>query len=367
MIDAISYAFIYLFQVGILYIYFEGVLKQKRKSSFLFLLFIATWAMQYSVSFMELPILNITSFVVTIFLTALTGYEVKIRACIFHVCVLTFFMMGTEFIIAFISMRVLEIDFGALRNLIAQAALSKLLFLAATFFAVKIRKKHEDDLESIPILLSLSALPITSIVFLIFVYGALANQKSQTITIGLSAGTVLLLLSNMGVFIVYEITRRTHIKNTQLQLEQQHERISVEYYDLLFEKQESHKILIHDIKRHLQAIHTLATTAKTADIARYTAELCEKFGLSYAVTYSGNRYVDVIINRYMQACNAKGITFETDVCDALLDFMSDTDITALLDNLLENAVDAVEQANTIPALKAIHNPLSCADALDGIG
>lgn len=345
MISAISYAFIYLFQAFILYIYFENTLTEKKKPAFYILLTLAVWAAQYGVSFFELPILNITTFIATIFLVAYLGYGAKIRSCVFHVCILTFFMMGTEFLMMIASVSILNVDFGAHRQLIAQASISKLLFFVSTYFASKIRKKHAVDLESIPILLSLSVFPVASILFLLFVYDALSSQESHPITIGLSIGTVLLLLSNMVVFFIYEITRRTHIKNIQLQLEQQREKISAEYYELLFEKQESQKILIHDVKRHLQAIHTMAATAKPAEIERYTAELCREFGLSDAIAYSGNRYVDVIINRYVQACKAKSIAFETDVCDTSLDFMSDTDITALLDNLLENAVEAVEPAS----------------------
>jgi sensor histidine kinase YesM len=226
-----------------------------------------------------------------------------------------------------------------------QAVLSKLLFFIAAYLASKARKKHEKDLESIPILLSLSLVPLSTIVFLyILVYWAIYNSMDQIITMWFTIGTILLLVTNAIVFLIYELTRRTHIQFTQLQLEKQREKISAEYYELLLEKHESHKILIHDIKRHLKAIQKMATEAEAQDILQYTSTLCGEFGLSTVITYSGNKYVDVIINRYVHVCETYGFSFESDVRGVSMDFMEDMDITALLDNLLENAVEAVEQA-----------------------
>jgi sensor histidine kinase regulating citrate/malate metabolism len=162
------------------------------------------------------------------------------------------------------------------------------------------------------------------------------------VSIGLSIGTISLLLSNIIVFFVYELTRRTQAKFTQIQLEQQRERISTEYYELLLEKQENQKILVHDIKRHLQHIQNIA---QQAEVQQYTAMLCGEFGLSDVIAYSGNKYVDVIINRYAQSCKSKGIDLEADMQGVSLDFMSDMDITALFDNLLENAFEAASKTD----------------------
>jgi hypothetical protein len=349
VITHIVYAFVFIFQFFAIFIYFENALASRKNTMLRNVLFVVAWAVQLAISFLQVPILNMAAFAVVTFLIAYLCYGAKPKSCIFHVCMLTLYMLGTEIFIVYFSSLILKIHVDPYANdvvsLVFEAVLSKLLFFIATYFASKIRKKREGDLENIPILLSLSIVPFSSIIFLyILVYWAMSNSMDQTLTIWFIIGTVLLLLTNIIVFLVYELTRRTHIQFTQLQLEKQREKISAEYYELLLKKHEDHKILIHDIKRHLQAIQEMAAGTGQHEIQQYTSALCGEFGLSDVITYSGNKYVDVIINRYAHDCKTKGFSLETDVRGVSMDFMDDMDITALLDNLLENAVEAVAQA-----------------------
>jgi len=348
MIDYISYALIFLFEIFVIYMYFDNALASRKKVFFCNALFVVSWVAQYGISFLQSPILNLIAFAVTTFLIAFLCYDAKIGSCIFHICMLTLFMLGTEIFTIYFSTLIMKVPLDPYKNgavvHIMQAVLSKLLFFLATYLAVKVRKKHKNDLESIPILLSLSLVPLSSIAFLrILEHWAVSNPMDKSTTIWFYIGTILLLLINAIVFSVYELTRRTHIKFTELQLEKQKEKISTEYYELLLKKHESYKILAHDFKRHLQAIQKMAAEAGQADIQQYTASLCGEFGLTDVITYSGNKYVDVIINRYANDCKTFDIAFETDVRGVSLDFMDDIDITALLDNLLENAVEAAMQ------------------------
>jgi len=349
MIAQISYAFVFMFQFFVVFIYFENTLASRKNTILRNALFLAAWALQWGASFLQVPILNMAAFVAATFLIAFFCYGAKIKSCIFHVCMLTVYMLGTEIFIVYFSAYILNINIDPYVNnvaiLIFQAVLSKLLFFAAAYFASKIRRKREGNLESVPILLSLSTIPLASIIFLyILVYWAMTNPMDQTLAMWFIIGTALLLLTNVIVFMVYELTRRMHIKYTQLQLEKMRGKISSEYYELLMEKHKAYKILIHDIKRHLQTIQEMAAETGPQEIQKYTTALCGEFGLTDVITYSGNKYVDVIIHRYVQVCKANGFSLETDVRGVSLDFMDDMDITALLDNLLENAVEAVAQA-----------------------
>ena len=195
--------------------------------------------------------------------------------------------------------------------LIIQGALSKLLFFIIAYLVAKLRKKREDDRESLTIITSLAVFLLSVVAFLLFIHQLLSNPESHSISIWVTLGVVMLLLANIIVFFIYELSQQTHIKFTQLQLERQRERISAEHYELLFEKQERQKILVHDINKHLQTIQQMETASP--EVRKYAASLTGEFGLSDITTYNGNKYVDVIINRYAQACEAKNIEFETNV------------------------------------------------------
>lgn len=52
--------------------------------------------------------------------------------------------------------------------------------------------------------------------------------------------------------------------------------------------------------------------------------------------------VNSIVNRYKSVCDRLGVKMNIDIRSADFSFMSEPDITALLDNLLENAVEAAQ-------------------------
>ena len=52
--------------------------------------------------------------------------------------------------------------------------------------------------------------------------------------------------------------------------------------------------------------------------------------------------VNSIVNRYKSFCDKFGVKMNIDIRSADFGFMSEPDITALLDNLLENAVEAAQ-------------------------
>ena len=52
--------------------------------------------------------------------------------------------------------------------------------------------------------------------------------------------------------------------------------------------------------------------------------------------------VNSIVNRYKSFCDKFGVKMNIDIRSADFSFMSEPDITALLDNLLENAVEAAQ-------------------------
>ncbi|MCL2445187.1 MAG: GHKL domain-containing protein [Oscillospiraceae bacterium] len=359
MISAISYGVILLFQLFVIFIYFENALPEKKKTLFHYFVFIMAWAISLSTTLLWLPLVNLFAFILTVFFIGLLCYGAKIRSCIFHVFTLSAFLTATEFLVLSLSTLLFSIDLASHRyddlTFMLQAALSKLLFFIVAYLAVKIRKKHERDLVSISILLALSLVPLLSIAFLAFLYQHIFTASYDypfNTFLWISMGIALISIANMIIFFVYELTRRTHAKYTQIQLEQQREKISMEYYELLLERQESQKILIHDINKHLQTIQHIETAS--AEVRQYAASLSGEFGLRDAVAYSGNKYVDVIINRYAQACKENNIDFQVDIQGVSLTFMSDIDTTALLDNLLENAFEAAAQASTKKIRLSLH-------------
>lgn len=109
------------------------------------------------------------------------------------------------------------------------------------------------------------------------------------------------------------------------------------YSHLLIQQDEQQKILIHDIKNHLQSIKALASQTDTSDaILQYIDDL----DISSRPIISSNNNLDLILNRYKMICREKQIPFDIDVHNSNVDFLTLPEITALFCNLLDNALEA---------------------------
>lgn len=102
---------------------------------------------------------------------------------------------------------------------------------------------------------------------------------------------------------------------------------------------ENSNILIHDIKRHLLSIKELSNEKDFESINKYIDSLYEDYQIKYLKKYSDNKLINAIINRYVSACKDKEIDFYCDIRDIDFSCISNNDITSLLDNILENALE----------------------------
>ena len=328
MVYTICYAFIFLAEILISLFYFEN--KFERKSSKKFLLFsvVIVYVLLYLSRLLNLTLVNLIAFFACNFFLLYFCYFISIKSCIFHCSILLIFMAITESIVMFVSTVLFGTDlFTCLDNslsLIIQSTLSKLLYFLMIYFVSKFSiKEHKSESYSLSI--PLLVLPASSILLLYAVSYALHNfDLEQKYMYLLIISIVLLLFSNIAVFWVYEFTLKTQRHNMKLEYERQ---------------KEKSKIVMHDIKRHLNAIKSIA---KDKSVTEYIDDFIEDFSINKSVDYCNNPMVNSIVNRYKSFCDKFGVKMNIDIRSADFGFMSEPDITALLDNLLENAVEAAQ-------------------------
>lgn len=98
----------------------------------------------------------------------------------------------------------------------------------------------------------------------------------------------------------------------------------------------------HDAKNHLATIKGLNNNPK---IDKYLEKMTDSLTAYSNISHSGNMTLDVIINRYITECNLKNIKFSFDVRLSNLLFVDVIDLVAILDNLLDNALEAEEKSD----------------------
>ena len=160
------------------------------------------------------------------------------------------------------------------------------------------------------------------------------------------AGVMILMFDNLLIYIGYRITQRMNRQDLSRQLMLQKQQTEISYYKAMEEQYDRQRVLIHDIRKHLGAIRGLAQAGGDTAVAQYVAELERSPALQKRVRICGNRLLDVILARYGEVCGEKSIRFSADVRDQSVDFLSQIDMTSLFGNLMENAVEAANGAES---------------------
>ncbi len=345
----VCYAFIYLFEVLACFMFFENFYQRKASKINCFIVYALSFFALFSVNFVTVPFINLISFIICTCLITLICYQAKIKTCIFTSLMLSFFMFITEIIVLYASSFFLNIELAAykksLLTLVTQSSLSKLLFFIVIFFASKLLKNKANKQSPNKFTILLGILPLASMLMLhiLYYWGVLTSDVSN-LNAALSVCAILLLFANLFVFYIYELVQKANTDKTLHYLDKQKSEISAEYYGLLSREYENSRILIHDIKNHLRYIENKTSIGKPQEVLDYIDGIREDFGLNERVRYSGNGLIDVIINRHASYCKMNGLKVEVEACCSRLEFMSDSDITSLLDNLFDNAIEAAMQS-----------------------
>lgn len=346
MVYTICYLCIFLAEVFTSVFYFENKFERKASKGFLSVSMLSVYIILYASRLLNLTWVNFFAFFICNFFLIYCCYKTSIKASIFHCSILLIFNVLTESVVMFTSSAILGTDLLSCLdnslNLVFQSSVSKLLYFFVMYLISKISVKEHRRESSLSTIV-LFVLPVTSTLIIYSVLYSLAKYSLEQIYISLLVmGIVLLLLSNLIVFWVYELTMKTNRRNMELEIKQQKEKSATEYYELLNKQNENSKILIHDIKRHLNAIKGIAESGES--VSKYIETIIEDFDINKTVDYCNNKMVNLIAGRYNALCDSLGIKMNIDIRNAQLEFISEHDITALLDNILENAVEAAKNS-----------------------
>lgn len=215
--------------------------------------------------------------------------------------------------------------------------LSKILYFAISRFLLKFSNK-ENSVASWGRWFSLSILPISSL-FIILVIRLLTNGLTFSLSNSIICilSIILLLISNIIVYLIYEKAEKSNQKLIELELVNQKNDIDMQYLELLEKKNETMNIMAHDYKNN---ILTISNMSDSNEVKEYINDMVGEIAKYNHIAKTQNRLLDVILSKYTDICNDKGIKFETDIMTDNLGFINSYDISSLFNNILDNAVEA---------------------------
>lgn len=348
MLGEVTTVYVFLIELGSLLLYCYRVFGVRRRIPSTLLMGIACFAVYYAVNKLadnNVAVNIIFGFLVNYVILKL-GFKVNVKSAVFHSVLLAGVLTATEFIGILLISGFFGINIADYRSndvLYAMAAvIAKTLYLISCLVISNFtsrEKQHIDHGHSWYLLIS----PFSSVYIIVLIAKlSLLVDISGTLAYACIGGSVLLFISDIMVFAVYENMQRKSEEMMKVNMERQREDINRDYYAVLDKQNENMHIMVHDIKNHLGVIESIADNDK---VTAYIGELCSNIGKYYAVSQlTGNKMLDIIIGKYTALCSKNGLDFNAKALTSNLSFVHDSDISAMVGNLLDNAFEAAKQA-----------------------
>lgn len=348
IIERLLYAVVYVVEAITAWLYFSYIYKQIKSNQYTFLSFSLGYTVLFFTSKFDVLLLNGTLFFVVNTIILYLNYSCEIKSSVLHSAFITF-VMGISEILVNLFITYVTDDYTAytynFSALISLTVPSKLLYLFITIVAARFFKPHKVFKEEPSQIALLCVMPTVSIIIVItFNYIGYVAQLTSLTEIMIAVSSIALLLVNIVVLFVYNRIQKLDEEHAEFQLSQLRDKADAEYYDMLQQQYDGQRILIHDIKKHLNAIDLMAEEGNGQKIREYISELENMPEFRHKARLCDNPILNMILLENAEFCAANDISFSCDVRAGSVSFMDDTSITALFGNLLSNAVEAAQES-----------------------
>lgn len=333
--------------------YTKGVLTYRYTKAYSLFIIICGYIVLCLISYFQIPILNIVSFFAINIVVLYAGFSDSIGSVIMRVIILLLLMMFGELIMSFILRVTIESEtyenLSGLENYIYSVS-CKLIYFIEVVLLRNVSHTRSKIYRSKEIFWSL-ILPVSTFLYLILV-NKIFLEADTKYRILFAIISIMLILSN---FIVYFAWDKIIDKNIQIQALQNIERkkeIDYKSYELIKEKYDELRIVIHDIEKYCNNIEAMLSVDQREALAqiRYLKNKNKEFLL---VEYTNNKALNVLLSQKMQECNKNEINFQIYIKNIDLSFLKEPDIISIFANLIDNAIESCKASSDKKMLLSI--------------
>ena len=341
MLITIAFIFVFFIEMLIATIFFNSISEKKKPLPIILLIgtLIFETGTLINVFVVSTSWLNVTFSVLATVALSILFFNIKTKRAIFYSVLLVSLSTILEhiviFVISFFSKLYLTDYQSETTLLVVEVIISKIIYFISVLILQKFSQKDK-TIAKVPAAFYLFPI-ITSVSVLCFWYISLSQQLELQNQIVLGIVSVLLLFATLFIFFAFQNHAQKESKMLLLQQEQDKIKTDLSYYDILEKQNTNLRSYAHDARNHLSAIKNLNTDP---EIDSYVSEMIRSLEEYSNVSHSGNRILDVIINKYVTECNIHDIKFTFDVKNNNLTGLEYHDTVTILGNLLDNAIEA---------------------------
>ena len=341
------YLIICIAEALIAYQYFESIREYEGIGKIQAAAYILCYGILYvSIFFTENLWIGLAVFYILNFFLGFFLYEMSWRSAVLYSGIMTALFLLAQWMMQGILESMLIMTGGNRRTLgyiVLSTVFSRLLYLIFLEIVIWLRGGTEEEkgrgrCPGVAALCTASAATCWSVIVLVYVeMKRLVPESMEWLII---SGSLAMILANVIIYWNSVQGRRHYREYMDVQMQLERENAGLVYYRMLAERNEEQKILIHDMRKHLNLMNGLLNMKDYAAVSEYVQELLETPALQPAVRICDNEMASLILSQYKERCRERDVRFYPDVRSGSLDFLSMKELTALLANLLDNALEA---------------------------
>lgn len=103
------------------------------------------------------------------------------------------------------------------------------------------------------------------------------------------------------------------------------------------------KQAVHDVKNHFVILKEYEAAGEFEELGKYLNEITDEIWSRNSRRWTGNRILDIILNQKKMLSEDKGVEFDIETVPLNDRFLTDSEISSLFGNLLDNAIEACEK------------------------
>lgn len=298
------------------------------------------------VNIFHIPLLNLISNFIVFYLIDYICFEKrKLRLLLFDGYIIFICMMIDNFVHLFVEWIIIVFDF---HFSFEQVYIIKTSFIAFVFIIVcmLIYKHYLEDMSYISYRDTLVHMffPISTIILTFLAGNTLNYELNENAVTQLFVVALILMIMNFFMLENYFSLNERYKMEIMYSQEMNKSQMDERYYRDLKEKYEETRRMIHDFKKHLTVIAMMNEAHH--DVQEYIEETTKHIDKTHVPFYSQNKILDIILNDKISYAKQKGIEIDAKISVELMgetfDFISEFDMVSLFANLLDNAIEAVE-------------------------
>ncbi len=322
----------------IYFMFFSKIYRPKYKNKILYVgVFLLSTALMISVNLLNIPIINLIYAFTSLNIICNTLYCVKLRYSFIYNLFLMLATVISDIVTVLIWTVIKNTGYNEVLKNYELMCISNLLNIIIMFLIYRvylaILLKHRSSFVrlneavavavitvfEIFVVYHLCKLPINGFVFIIIMVGFLGLNIYIT-------------------YIINQVSENAKLKY-ELEISQRQSEMQMSHYTELDNRYEMSRKIIHDFKKHLDTLEELKSQ-KDKKAYDYGVMLEKEIEALFICFKCSNKVLSIVMSQKIVLAEANNIKVTTDAQDIPLNFISDLDITALLANIWDNAIEA---------------------------